>query len=74
MTSIRSFAEILLHAADVPAEERRRFVSIIHEESQRLTRLLDEILDSGRLEAGGLEFAADGSSYFCARLNRVRAQ
>lgn len=32
--------------------EKARFVSIIHDESQRLTRLLDEILDINRLEAG----------------------
>ena len=56
MTSIRSFSEILLDA-DTPAEERQRFLSIIHEESQRLTRLLDEILDISRLEAGTMDLA-----------------
>ena len=55
MTSIRSFSEILLSPEIVTDEERQRFVSIIHEESQRLTRLLDEILDMSRLEAGILE-------------------
>ncbi len=55
MTSIRSFSEILLSPDTVTDEERMRFVSIIHEESQRLTRLLDEILDMGRLEAGTLD-------------------
>ncbi len=55
MTSIRSFSEILLSAEAVTDDERMRFVSIIHEESQRLTRLLDEILDMGRLEAGTLD-------------------
>jgi signal transduction histidine kinase len=52
MTSIRSFAEVLLDAADLPEEKRARFVGIIFQESQRLTRLLDEILDLGRLESG----------------------
>lgn len=52
MTSIRSFAEILRSNADVPEAERQRFVNIINEESQRLTRLLDEILDLSFLESG----------------------
>ena len=56
MTSIRSFSEILLDDATSP-NERTRFMGIIHQESQRLTRLLDEILDISRLEAGTLEIA-----------------
>jgi Na+/proline symporter/nitrogen-specific signal transduction histidine kinase len=52
MTSIRSFADILLDERGVDTAERQRFLSIIHEESLRLTRLLDEILDISRLESG----------------------
>ncbi len=52
MTSIRSFAEILRATPELPPEELSRFVRIIHEESRRLTRLLDEILDLSVLESG----------------------
>ena len=52
MTSIRSFSEILRDEEELSAEEHDRFVTIIHDESVRLTRLLDEILDLSRLEAG----------------------
>jgi Na+/proline symporter/nitrogen-specific signal transduction histidine kinase len=52
MTSIRSFSEILLGGDEVGDTDRRRFISIIQDESLRLTRLLDEILDISRLEAG----------------------
>ena len=55
MTSIRSFSEILMDDTGVSGEERRRFVSIINEESQRLTRLLDELLDINRLEGGTID-------------------
>ena len=55
MTSIRSFSEILMDEGGVTERERRRFVSIINEESQRLTRLLDELLDISRLEGGTVE-------------------
>lgn len=52
MTSIRSFSEILKNDPDISENDKTRFVSIIQDESIRLTRLLDEILDISRLEAG----------------------
>jgi signal transduction histidine kinase len=52
MTSIRSFAEILLDSEKLDPAERARFISTIHAESLRLTRLLDEILDLSALERG----------------------
>ncbi|PJK28544.1 sensor histidine kinase [Minwuia thermotolerans] len=52
MTSIRSFAEVLMNAGDLPPEQARRFVRIIHDESIRLTGLLNEILDLSHLERG----------------------
>jgi signal transduction histidine kinase len=55
MTSIRSFSEILLSDVELAPEEARRFSAIIHDESLRLTRLLDEILDISRLESGQAE-------------------
>ena len=55
MTSIRSFSELLLGDEAMSDDERARFTSIIHDESQRLTRLLDEILDINRLEAGVID-------------------
>ncbi len=55
MTSIRSFSEILLMETELDRDTARRFVEIIHEESQRLTRLLNEILDINRLESGTAE-------------------
>jgi signal transduction histidine kinase len=52
MTSIRSFSEILLSNPDIEEADRRRFIGIIQNESIRLTRLLDGILDLNLLEAG----------------------
>ena len=57
-TAIRSFSEIL-RSGELEPERTRHFLSIIHEESQRLTRLLDEILDINRLEAGSGDFAVE---------------
>jgi signal transduction histidine kinase len=52
MTSNRSFSEILMNDPDISETDKARFVSIIQDESLRFTRLLDEILDISRLEAG----------------------
>ncbi|MBF9031951.1 sodium:solute symporter [Rhodobacterales bacterium HKCCE3408] len=52
MTSIRSFSEILMQADTLEPEARARFSRIIHDESQRLTRLLDDLLDLSVLESG----------------------
>ncbi|QQR40664.1 sensor histidine kinase [Devosia rhizoryzae] len=52
MTSIRSFSEILLEPGELDQSQRQRFVSTIHQESLRLTKLLDEILDLSALERG----------------------
>ncbi len=59
MTSIRSFSEILLEDGTLSDEERNRFAGIVHAESQRLTRLLDELLDISRLESGTINLSLD---------------
>ena len=52
LTSIRSFAEILRDTPDIAADKRQQFLSIMVLESQRLSRLIEEILDLARLESG----------------------
>ncbi len=52
MTSIRAFSEILRDTHSLEPEEQTRFASIIHSETIRLTRLLDDLLDLSVLENG----------------------
>ena len=52
MTSIRSFAEILLDTEGLGKLEKTEYASIIHGETIRLTRLLDDLLDLSVLENG----------------------
>ncbi len=56
LTSIRSFSEILFDNPDVDPEQRREFLGIIIKESERLTRLINQILDLARMEAGRMEW------------------
>ena len=44
LTSIKAFAEILLANPDLDAEERQRYLRIVVEESDRLSRCIDHIL------------------------------
>jgi len=52
LTSIRAFSEILHDHPGLDAAERSRFLSIIIKETERLTRLINQILDLSRLESG----------------------
>ncbi len=54
LTSIRAFAEILRDSGQLPDEKRQHFLGVIVHESQRLSRLIEEILDLARLESGRL--------------------
>ncbi|SNR27028.1 sodium:solute symporter [Paracoccus sediminis] len=51
MTSVRAFSEIL-RTPDLSPADRDRFAGIIFDESGRLTRLLDDLLDLSVLESG----------------------
>ena len=52
LTSIRSFSEILLQYEFEDPETRKEFIEIINSESERLTRLINDVLDLARIEAG----------------------
>ncbi len=52
MTSIRSFSDILSDGGPTDPAQHNRYMRIIQAESVRLTRLLDDILELGRFEAG----------------------
>ncbi|MDP6622836.1 MAG: sensor histidine kinase [Alphaproteobacteria bacterium] len=51
LTSIRSFSEILYDNPDIETTQRGEFLGIIVGETERLTRLINEVLDLARLEA-----------------------
>jgi signal transduction histidine kinase len=55
LTSIRSFSELLLEYEDDP-EIQKEFLRIISTESERLTRLVNDVLDISRIEAGHMNW------------------
>jgi Na+/proline symporter/nitrogen-specific signal transduction histidine kinase len=52
LTSIRAFSEILHDHQDIDPAERHRFLGLIIKESERLTRLINQVLDLAKLESG----------------------
>ncbi|MCC5989073.1 MAG: sodium:solute symporter [Pararhodobacter sp.] len=52
MTSIRAFSEIMMDDQGLGPEDQVKYARIIHDESIRLTRLLDDLLDLSVLEHG----------------------
>jgi Na+/proline symporter/nitrogen-specific signal transduction histidine kinase len=56
LTSIRSFSEILHDNPDIDATQRQEFLGIVIKESERLTRLINQVLDLAKLEAGKIEW------------------
>jgi signal transduction histidine kinase len=57
LTSIRAFTEILLDDPDVEIEQRKKFLGIITKEAERLTRLINQVLDLSKIESGKAEWS-----------------
>jgi signal transduction histidine kinase len=56
LTSIRAFTQILLENPQVELEQRKKFLGIITKESERLTRLINQVLDLSKIESGRAEW------------------
>lgn len=56
LTSIRSFSEILHDSPDLDIAERQHFLTIIIRESERLTRLINQVLDLTKIETGRMKW------------------
>lgn len=59
LTSIHSFVEILLQYADEDPATRTEFLNIIKRETERLSRLIDDVLDLAKIEAGMATWKVD---------------
>ena len=56
LTSIRAFSEILLDDPDVELAQRKKFLGIITKETERLSRLINQVLDLAKIESGAAEW------------------
>jgi signal transduction histidine kinase len=58
LTSIRAFSELLLNYPDNEATQHE-FLTIISAESDRLTRLVNDVLDVTKIESGNMDWRDD---------------
>lgn len=52
LTSIRALAELMRDDPDMPVAQRQQFVGIVVAEAERLSRLVTQVLDLAKIEAG----------------------
>jgi len=56
LTSIRAFSEILYDDPEMDVDQRQEFLGLIIKESERLTRLINQVLDFAKIEAGQINW------------------
>lgn len=56
LTSIKAFTELIILKPRMMSEKRNRLLSIINNETDRLARLINDILDLTKIEAGKLSW------------------
>jgi signal transduction histidine kinase len=56
LTSIRALAELMLEDDAMDAPQRQQFLAIVVAETERLTRLVNQVLDMAKIESGHAEW------------------
>ena len=56
LTSIRALAELIRDDPDMPTAQRQQFVQIVVAETERLSRLVNQVLDMAKIESGHAEW------------------
>jgi signal transduction histidine kinase len=59
LTSIRSFTEILVDGENISVDESAEFLGIVAGQTDRLTRLIGDLLDLSKIEAGEFHCSLD---------------
>lgn len=52
LTSIRALGELMRDEPDMPPAQRQQFIGIVVDESERLSRLVNQVLDLAKIESG----------------------
>ena len=63
ITSIRSYAETLEEAGDMPRDMEKKFLHVIVNESDRMTKIVQDLLTLSRFDAGSISFSFQRFSF-----------
>ena len=61
LASIRAFSEILYDDPEIEVGERKRFLGILVSETERLSRLVNQVLDLAKIESGHADWLIEAS-------------
>ena len=56
LTSIRAFAELMRDDPQMDAAQRQQFLGLVVDETERLSRLVNQVLDMAKIESGHAEW------------------
>ena len=56
LTSIRALSELMVDSPDMDSAQRQQFLAIILAETERLSRLVNQVLDMAKIESGQAEW------------------
>jgi Na+/proline symporter/nitrogen-specific signal transduction histidine kinase len=59
LTSIRAFAELMRDDPEMASEQRQQFLGLVVAEAERLSRLVNQVLDMAKIESGHAEWRND---------------
>ncbi len=59
LTSIRAFAELMRDDPEMATEQRQQFLGLVVGEAERLSRLVNQVLDMAKIESGHAEWRND---------------
>ena len=63
ITSIKSYAETLVESEDLPPETNRDFLGVIVNESDRMSKIVGDLLTLSRFDVGSFEFVFERFSF-----------
>jgi signal transduction histidine kinase len=56
LASIRALSEILLQGPEIDSDQRTHFLRVVVKETERLTRLINQVLDLAKVKAGRMSW------------------
>jgi PAS domain S-box-containing protein len=62
LTTIKAFVELIIMKPGMPEQQKKKLMSTINTETDRLTRLISDLLDLARIESGSLKWRVDAVS------------
>ena len=70
LTSIRALTELMFDEPEMDSAQRQEYLGVVISESERLTRLINQVLDAAKIEAGQMDWQIerfDLAAVPCAR-------